>query len=350
MRRLLLIAVALGIVAAAIAASGAWWFDRAFHRPGPTAEPVTVMIPRGASVAAIANLLEAAGVLERDWVFEWGVRIFGRERPLQAGEYMLAAGISPAGVMSTLAEGRQVQHRLTIPEGLTNRQVLDLVATAAMLSGEVPDASRFQEEGAFLPETYFYSFGDDRAALVERMNDAMRRTLAELWETRAADLPLDTPKAALTLASIVEKETSVPTERARIAGVFVNRLERGMLLQSDPTVIYAVTQGSGPLGRRLTYDDLEIDDPYNTYRYAGLPPGPIANPGRDAIAAVLNPQASEELYFVADGTGGHAFAKTLSEHNRNVANWRQIRSQMDAEAEALDDLDAEPAGDEADID
>jgi UPF0755 protein len=350
MRRFLLIVVALGIAVAAAAAGGAWWFDRAFHGPGPTAEPVTVMIPRGASVAAIGELLEAAGILERDWVFEWGVRIFGRERPLQAGEYILAAGISPAGVMSMLAEGRQVQHRLTIPEGLTNLQVLDLVATAAMLSGEVPDASRFQEEGAFLPETYFYSYGDDRAALVERMNDAMRRTLAELWEARAADLPFDTPKAALTLASIVEKETSVPGERARIAGVFVNRLERGMLLQSDPTVIYAVTQGSGSLGRRLTYDDLEIDDPYNTYRYAGLPPGPIANPGRDAIAAVLNPEATEELYFVADGTGGHAFAKTLSEHNRNVANWRQIRSQMEAEAEALENSDAEPAGDEADID
>ena len=350
MRRLLLIFVALILLAAAAAGGGAWWFDRAFHEVGPAAEPVTVLIPRGASVAAIADQLEAAGVLERDWVFEWGVRIFGRDRPLQAGEYNLAAGISPAGIMSFLAEGRQVQHRLTIPEGLTNRQVLDLVAAATMLEGDVPDALRFQEEGAFLPETYFYSYGDDRAALVERMNDAMRRTLAELWETRAADLPFDTPKAALTLASIVEKETSVAGERARIAGVFVNRLERGMLLQSDPTVIYAVTQGSGPLGRRLTYDDLEIDDPYNTYRFAGLPPGPIANPGRDAIAAVLNPEATDELYFVADGTGGHVFARTLSEHNRNVANWRQIRSQLDADAEALEESGEEQGGDGTDID
>ncbi|MDZ4737137.1 MAG: endolytic transglycosylase MltG [Rhodospirillaceae bacterium] len=345
MRRFLLIALALCIlVAAAAAGGGAWWFDRAFHKPGPTTEEVTLVVPRGASVAAIGDQLAEAGLLEHDWVFEWGVRIYGRERPLKAGEYIFTAGISPAGLMSMLSDGRQVQHRLTIPEGLTNRQVLDLVAAADMLSGDAPDASRFQEEGAFLPETYFYSYGDDRAALVERMNDAMRRTLAELWEARADDLPFNTPKAALTLASIVEKETSLESERARIAGVFVNRLERGMMLQSDPTVIYAVTQGEAPLGRLLTYDDLAIDDPYNTYRYAGLPPGPIANPGRDAIEAVLNPEATEDLYFVADGTGGHAFAKTLSEHNRNVAHWRKIRAQQIEDAAAAA-AEAEAAAD-----
>jgi len=160
------------------------------------------------------------------------------------------------------------------------------------------------------------------------MEEAMRRTLSELWESRAEGLPLDTPKAALTLASIIEKETSVGSERPRIAGVFINRLNRGMALQSDPTVIFSITRGEKPLGRALLYADLEIDDPYNTYRYPGLPPGPIANPGRDAIAAALNPMSTDELYFVADGTGGHAFAKTLAEHNKNVARWREIRAQQ----------------------
>jgi UPF0755 protein len=352
MRRLILIVVVSCIGFGAVAAgAGAWWFNRAFNAAGPSADPVTVVVPRGASVSAIGEQLAQAGVLEHDWVFVWGVRLLGQERPLQAGEYIFAAGISPASVMSTLAEGRQVQHRLTIPEGFTNRQVLDLVAEIGILSGSVPSAARFQEEGAFLPETYFYLYGDDRTALVERMNDAMRRTLAELWEARAEGLPFDTPKAALTLASIVEKETSVASERARIAGVFVNRLERGMLLQSDPTVIYAVTEGAGPLGRRLTYDDLEIDSPYNTYRYGGLPPGPIANPGRAAIEAVLHPEPTDELYFVANGTGGHAFAKTLSEHNRNVANWRQFRDRQAEEVEAVgDSRDDAPEADEPVLD
>jgi UPF0755 protein len=327
MRRFLIALFVLVGLGVAAAAGGAWWFDRAFRTPGPAAEEITVLIPRGASVAAIADQLTGAGVLERDWVFQWGVRLFGDRRPLQAGEYIFDPGMSPAAVMTLMVEGRQVQRRLTIPEGLTNREVLALLADAAALTGEVPDASRYQEEGAFLPETYFYAYGDDRAALLGRMEEAMRRTLSELWETRAEGLPLDTPKAALTLASIVEKETAIAAERPRIAGVFVSRLTRGMPLQSDPTVIFALTRGEAPLGRRVTYADLELDDPYNTYRYPGLPPGPIANPGRDAIAAVLNPTQTDELYFVADGSGGHVFAKTLAEHNRNVARWREIRDQ-----------------------
>jgi len=325
MRRLLIILAVLLAMAAAAAAAGAWWFDRAFRSPGPADTEITVLIPRGASVSAIADELAGAGIVERAWVFRWGVRVFGDGRPLQAGEYLIEARLSAAAVMLQMIEGRQVQRRLTVPEGLTNREVLALVAGAEALSGEVPSAGRFQEEGAFLPETYFYTYGDDRAELIRRMEDAMRRALAELWETRAAGLPFDTPKAALTLASIVEKETAIATERPRIAGVFVNRLERGMPLQSDPTVIFAITRGEEPLGRRVTYADLEIDDPYNTYRYPGLPPGPIANPGRDAIAAVLDPLETDELYFVADGTGGHVFATTLAEHNRNVARWREIR-------------------------
>jgi UPF0755 protein len=327
MRRLLIIAAVLAGISAVALGGAAWWFDREFRSPGPATGQITVVVPRGASIAAIAEQLAAAGVLEEGWVFRWGVRAFGDGRPLQAGEYRFDPHMSPAAVMALLAEGRHVQRRLTIPEGLTNREVLALVAAADALSGTVPDASRYQEEGAFLPETYFYALGDDRAELVERMEDAMRSVLAELWETRADGLPFDTPKAALTLASIIEKETSLARERPRIAGVFVNRLERGMALQSDPTVIFALTLGEASLGRTLTYADLAIDNPYNTYRYPGLPPGPIANPGRDAIEAALNPMPSDELYFVADGSGGHAFAKTLAEHTENVARWRALRDQ-----------------------
>ncbi len=333
MRRWLTVAAILAGAGILAAGAGAWWFDREFRSPGPSGERVTIVIPGGASVAGIAEQLEAAGVVEKAWVFRWGVRAFGDGRPLQAGEYRLDPHMSASAVMLLLAEGRRVQRRLTIPEGLANREVLALVAAADALSGDVPDASRYQEEGAFLPETYFYAYGDDRTELLDRMEDEMRKTLAELWETRAEGLPLDTPKAALTLASIIEKETGLAAERPRIAGVFVNRLERGMALQSDPTVIFALTQGEAPLGRALTYADLEIDNPYNTYVYPGLPPGPIANPGRDAIAAALNPMATDELYFVADGTGGHAFAKTLSEHNQNVARWREIRDRATETAE-----------------
>lgn len=333
MRRFLILAAALVAIAVLAGGVAGWWFDREFRTPGPSSDEVTVVIPSGASVAAIAEQLETAGIVEKAWVFRWGVRAFGSDRPLQAGEYRFDPHMSPAAVMALLAEGRQVQRRLTIPEGLSNREVLALVAAADALTGDVPDASRYQEEGAFLPETYFYAFGDDRTKLLDRMESEMRTTLAALWETRAPDLPFDTPKAALTLASIIEKETSLASERPRIAGVFVNRLERGMALQSDPTVIFALTSGEAPLGRRLTYDDLEIDNPYNTYRYPGLPPSPIANPGRDAIAAALNPMSTEELYFVADGTGGHAFARTLDEHNQNVARWREIRDQADDAAE-----------------
>lgn len=334
MRRWLVLAFVLAALLAVALGGGAWWFRDEFRAPGPAAEEITVVVPRGASVASIAGQLEEAGVVAKGWVFRWGVRAFGEGRPLQAGEYRFDPHMSAASIMALMIEGRHVQRRLTIPEGLTNREVLALVAEAEAMTGDVPDPSRYQEEGAFLPETYFYAYGDDRAELVARMEEAMRSALAELWETRAADLPFDTPKAALTLASIIEKETSVARERPRIAGVFVNRLNRGMALQSDPTVIFALTRGEEPLGRRVTYADLEFDDPYNTYRYPGLPPGPIANPGRDAIAAALNPMATDELYFVADGTGGHAFAKTLAEHNDNVARWRAVRDQQQEETVA----------------
>jgi UPF0755 protein len=213
-----------------------------------------------------------------------------------------------------------VIRKLTIPEGLTSTQIRDILAKAEGLSGSPLTAP----EGSLLPETYDYAWGDTRAGLIRRMAAAQRTTLEALWRERQTGLPLTGPREAVILASIVEKETGAASERARVAAVFHNRLRRGMRLQSDPTIIYALTGGKTRLGRNLNRADLAIDHPYNTYRIKGLPPGPIANPGRAALIAVLNPVKSTELYFVADGSGGHAFAKTLKEHNRNVAKWRRL--------------------------
>jgi UPF0755 protein len=222
-----------------------------------------------------------------------------------------------------LSAGRTVVRKLTVPEGLTTAEIVGLVATADGLDGEVPE--KLPSEGELLPDTYHFSFGDGRAQMLQRMANEMRRTMAELWPARAEGLPFQTPYEALVLASIVEKETAIGSERARVAAVFVNRLRRGMKLDADPTVIYAVTHGQRPLGRELTRADLQIDDPYNTYRNVGLPPGPIANPGRAAMEAALNPANTDDIYFVADGSGGHVFARTYDEHLRNVAKWRRVK-------------------------
>jgi len=225
-----------------------------------------------------------------------------------------------------LIQGDTVARRLTLAEGLTNHEILRVVSEAEALVGPVPKIGR---EGTLLPETYHYAYGDTREAVIGRMQQAMRELVDDLWPHRAPDLPFDTAEQAVVLASIVEKETAIAEERARVAGVFVNRLRRGMRLQSDPTVVFAVTNGAGPLGRRLTREDLSTDSPFNTYRIKGLPPAPIANPGRASLEAVLRPAATDDLYFVADGNGGHAFAKTLKEHQENVRRWRQIRDEQD---------------------
>jgi UPF0755 protein len=325
--RLVLLILVLG-VAGAIVAGWAW---PRYTGPGPLAEDRTVVIERGAGVNAIADQLTDEGVLPDPWTLRAGLRLFGEGRSLKAGEYRFAARISPQAALDKLIEGDVVQRQVTVPEGLTSQQVIDVLATVEGLSGEVGAPP---PEGSLLPETYAFTLGDTRESVIGRMRASMDAALAELWPKRAPELPLKTPEEAVALASIVEKETGVAAERPRVAAVFVNRLKRGMPLQSDPTVIYALTggkaasvaNGEGILGRRLTRADLDADHPYNTYRIAGLPPGPIANPGRASIEAVLNPPATNELYFVADGTGGHAFAATLDEHNRNVAKWRKLQS------------------------
>ncbi|MCH8835131.1 MAG: endolytic transglycosylase MltG, partial [Proteobacteria bacterium] len=225
-------------------------------------------------------------------------------------------------VVALLQSGKTVVRRLTVAEGLTTTQVLAQLNRTEGLAGDLPSPPG---EGTLLPETYHFSYGERRDAMVARMRAAMDETLARLWDSRAPGLPLKSPREALILASIVEKETALPEERSRIAAVFLNRLGKGMRLQSDPTVAYALTGGRGPLGRPLSRADLKTPSPFNTYLIDGLPPGPVSNPGRAAMAAVLDPVATEDFYFVADGTGGHVFARTLGEHNRNVVRWRKFQ-------------------------
>jgi UPF0755 protein len=304
-------------------AAGLFYGYEQFVGPGPSTAATTVVVPRGSHLGAIGSLLEKAGAVGNGQLFELGARIYSGGHGLQAGEYAFPAGISQREIADMMMAGRTVVRRLTVPEGLTVPEILALVHEAPGLDGDAPAAEGLGE-GTLMPETYFYSWGDGRKAMVERMAAAMRKEIAELWAGRAPKLGVDTPREAVIVASIVEKETALPEERPRVAAVIYNRLARGMKLQSDPTVIYALTQGKGPLGRPLSHADLDAASPYNTYLNSGLPPGPIGNPGRASLEAALHPADSQELYFVADGSGGHAFAETLEEHNRNVARWRKL--------------------------
>ena len=314
--------LALVLALSAIAALAGVWFVKSAERPGPLTAETTVEVPSGRGLRAVARALEADGVVHDARTFEVLAVVRGKRGALRAGEYAIPAGASAGRVLRILTEGKAIARRFTAPEGLTSAEIVARLMAADGLTGEIP---AIPEEGGLLPETYHYRKGESRAALVARMAAAARETLAELWAARADGLPFETPRDAVILASIVEKETGQAGERARIAGVFTSRLRRGMRLQSDPTAIYALTGGKGPLGRALRRSDLEIDSPYNTYLHAGLPPGPIANPGRAALEAALRPEETGDLYFVADGSGGHAFARTLREHNANVARWRRVQ-------------------------
>jgi UPF0755 protein len=322
-RALVKLAGGVVLLALLVGGSGAVWFWNAFNGNGPLAEEKTVVVPKGSGVAAIAELLAAEGVIEYPLVFKIGVQLFGKEQPLQAGEFLFPPSASPRGAMQVLIDGKSVLHRITIAEGLTSREIFAVLEATPLLEGSLPS---LPPEGSLLPETYFFVRGDQRSAIVERMQANMQEKLAELWEKRDPKLAnLANAEEAVILASIVEKETGVKAERARVAAVFHNRLRIGMPLQSDPTAIYGITQGKEALGRNLTYADLKAVNDYNTYVIQGLPPTPIANPGIEALHAVLNPITSKELYFVADGTGGHAFAETLDQHNKNVAKWRKLQ-------------------------
>ena len=318
MRRVLRFFGAALLALALLSGIAGWAGWNAWQRPGPLAEATTIIIPRGGT-EAIATVLRERGVIGDPRLFAAAAWLTRGEGPLRAAEFVLPANASLRQVLTVLREGRPVQRRLTIAEGLTARQIIAVLERAEGLTGEVPPLA----EGAALPETYAYSWGDTRASIARRAVTAMDQALAEAWAGRAPGLPLANLREALILASIIERETGVATERELVAGVFINRLRRGMMLQSDPTVAYVPGQGL-PLDRPLTRADLDQPHPFNTYRIRGLPPGPIASPGREALRAATRPAETEYLYFVADGSGGHAFARTLEEHNRNVARWRAL--------------------------
>ena len=313
-RFLLILVLILGL-----AGGGAFFYARqVYEQPGPLAAPAQFVVPRG-GMEAIGASLVGAGIVTDGRAFlaaAWATRGQG---PLRAGEFAFPARASLRDVLGVLRTARPVQRRLTIPEGLLARQITSVIERAEGLVGEIPPI----DEGDVLPETYTYQWGDSRAALVRRASAAMDEALREAWAARAPDLPISSAREALVLASIVERETAVAAERPRVASVFINRLRRGMPLQSDPTVAYAAADGA-VLDRALTRADLDREHPFNTYRNRGLTPGPIASPGKESLRAVTRPEATDFLYFVADGSGGHAFARTLEEHNRNVVRWREV--------------------------
>jgi UPF0755 protein len=296
---------------------------REFTAPGPLQEDLVVLVPRGAGLKDTSRLLALHGAIDSEFIFRLGARYRREDRDMRYGEYRIPAGASMEEVLEMLVEGKTVLHKLTVPEGLTSFQIVELLRGSEILTGEVGD---IPAEGSLAAETYTLERNQSRNEVLKQMAELQAAELARAWERRVPDLPLATPEEALVLASIVEKETGVAEERARVASVFINRLKRGMKLQSDPTVVYGITGGEGPLGRGLRRSELDRETPYNTYVIDGLPPTPIATPGRDAIMAVVNPEETDFLYFVADGTGGHVFAETLDEHNRNVVKWRAIES------------------------
>lgn len=356
------------------------WGREQYRGPGPLTEAICFRVERGASMSAVSRALQEQGAISDARIFRIGADYSDKADDLKFGSYLIAPGASMREVLSALTAGGQstcgrevnfrigvasaqvilreldpasnrfvevakfdpeieaapqdyvdvinepdLRFRVTLAEGVTSWQVVEELKRADFLAGEVAD---LPPEGSLAPDSYEVEKGSDRAALVARMTEAQTRILAELWAERAPDLPYETPEEALIMASIIEKETGIADERPQVASVFVNRLQRGMRLQTDPTVIYGVTQGKGVLGRGLRQSELRRETPYNTYVIDGLPPTPIANPGRLSIEAALNPDSTDYIFFVADGSGGHAFATNLEDHNRNVARWRQIEAEQ----------------------
>ncbi|MGE0827919.1 MAG: endolytic transglycosylase MltG [Hyphomonadaceae bacterium] len=323
--------ITLGVVGLAIILA----FVAESTRGGPNeTEGAIVVAPRGASVTSIGRILEEEGHIRSALVFRVATLVYGAGKPLQAGEYEIPARASPRAIIDMMANGRAVLHGITIPEGRTSAAVIQILAESDVLTGDVPAVP---PEGSILPETYSVERGMDRTVLLRRMMEARDEALREIWAQRASNLPISTPEEAVILASIVEKETGVASERPRVASVFTNRLRRGMPMQSDPTIIYGVcrmfpdrcrdgrliNERTGAV-RTIRQSEIALDTGYNTYRIPRLPPTAIANPGRDALEAVVNPPRTNDLFFVADGTGGHAFASTVAEHERNVRRWREI--------------------------
>jgi UPF0755 protein len=302
-----------------------YWGSVQYTEPGPLGEDRAVIIPPGSGLNAIADTLASHDVISDPWIFLGVSKLYGTENQFKAGEYLFRAHMSMSEVMETIIAGRSVQHSITVPEGLTSAQIVERLNQDPILVGSI---ATIPPEGALLPETYKFTRGTTRQQMLERMQRSQEQALEDIWARRNPGIPIDSPEDLVVLASIVEKETGRADERTRVAGVFINRLNKRMRLQSDPTILYGIYGGTAWLRpRTILRSDMQRSNPYNTYQIDGLPPGPIANPGRESLEAVANPSRTEDLYFVADGTGGHVFAVTLDEHNRNVARWREIEQQ-----------------------
>jgi UPF0755 protein len=314
---ILLVAIVVGVVYS----FGKQKFDTA----GPLDRERIVNIPRGLGLREIADLLARENVIDQPWVFIGGVLVLKAREDLKYGEYKFGKQITLRETIETIVEGKVVQHAFTIPEGLTSEQIVARLAEIDFLAGNIREIPK---EGTLLPETYNFPRGTTREQAIQRMQQAHARVLKEIWDRRSPDIPVKTPEALVTLASIVEKETGRPDERSRVAAVFNNRIRQRMKLQSDPTIIYGLVGGKGTLGRPIMRSEIDQPTPYNTYVIEGLPPGPIANPGRASLEATANPARTKEIFFVADGTGGHAFAENLQQHQQNVAKLRQFEQQI----------------------
>ncbi len=309
-----------GLLVALAAILGLFILTRSWSGAGPAEKNTTVIVPQGATLTDAARQLEDAGAIASSRRFLLLAKVFGGSTPIKAGEYRLPAHVSQSDILAMMQGGETLQRLVTIPEGLPSVYVRERLLKAPGLTGDV----HLPPEGAVLPDSYGYQRGDTRESVLTRMEAAMYRYLMAAWKQRKPGIAVDTPREALILASIVEKETGKPSERRMVAAVYSNRLKRGMPLQADPTIIYPITHGK-PLGRRILLSEKNAVNDYNTYTMTGLPKGPICNPGRASIDAVLNPARSNALYFVADGTGGHVFADTLEQHNANVRKWYAIR-------------------------
>jgi UPF0755 protein len=322
--------------------AGAHYATRAFDAPGPLQADANIVIPRGSGLRDVADRLESAGAIGNPTLFMAGVQLTGNRGKMQAGEYAFAAQSSMRQIMGKIATGDVVEHVITIPEGLTSQQIVQRLQAEELLTGPVGEVP---PEGSLLPETYQVVRGTTREQLLARMSAAQKKLLETVWEKRNRSVPVKTPHELVTLASIVEKETGVASERPHVASVFVNRLNKKMRIQSDPTIIYGLVGGKGTLGRPILKSEILKPTPYNTYTIPALPPGPIANPGRASMEAVANPLETGDFYFVADGTGGHAFAATYAEHRKNVARWRAVdQGQADRVPVGEEPIEAAPAG------
>ncbi|WP_169568754.1 endolytic transglycosylase MltG [Sneathiella limimaris] len=321
MKKFLIFLIALFLLFNAAIAGLIGYGWNLYKTPGPLQTEKILVLKKGSGLRQIATLLESENIIPHELAFILGVRLQSLEKKLKAGEYAFTPGMTGEQVAALLVSGKSVVHGLTIPEGLQSREVLELIKASDILTGDITESL---PEGSILPETYHFLRGDTRDSLIQRMKQAFNAEVDALWQANGPTKHIKSKKDLITLASIVEKETGLASERPHVASVFLNRLERGMRLQSDPTVIYGVTNGQSDLGRPISKSDLAAVNDYNTYTRDGLPIGPICNPGLDSLKAVLNPLQTKDLYFVASGDGGHLFARTLKEHNRNVYKWRKL--------------------------